>query len=442
MGVTTAMLGQQVRCPHCKQIVVAPPHAASPPEAAANPAGGTAGEISFRMPRRGEEDSIFASPESTDALFPEESRLPPMEASSQPTEPDSTPAWPNLQMEGQTLPPPQMEPPPQEIPTVAYTKAEDLAAPEPGREAPLEPVATVETDNAWSAGGGGYQENTLEMPETPGPARRAATRGGGNLFLAGLLIFLVPYAVVATAAAIYMYFQMKSIPNPLEVLPDGGDNPGATRKGPNTRVYQRQSPDAPLPPHLRVPLGGAIQIGALEIKPLKVERKQVIFKYEKSDREPRPSQEDALILTLRLRNTSEDVHFVPTDPAFVKMWTEGHDVPAHRPYTMLEVGGKKFYGGPCPWNPRGRQTSGWRDRDPQESIEGQDYKVLKPGETIDTVMATNPENLEVLKAVDKANGPMLWRVHLRRGLVKVKDGEASATAVIGVDIQPKDIPKS
>jgi hypothetical protein len=395
------------------------------------------------MPQQRDTDSIFASPESGDALFQESPKLPPMGDIPPPSRPAQ--AWPNLQMDAGAAPPP-VPPAETELPTVAYEGENPLSeAAAPVQDPPVED-ATVQMDAGWSAPESSepprHQEATLEMSEPPATPRRVAARGGTSLFVIGVLIFLFPYAALTTAAAIYLYYLMKNAPNPLEMLQDApSEYPGATRKGPSSRVYQRVDPDTKLPPHLHVALGGAIQVGDLEVKPLKVQRKPVVFKYERSDRQPTASTNDALVLTLALKNVSQDVTFMPTDPAFVKKWRRGEDVPMNRPYNLLEVGKERFYGGPCKWSPHATAITARRDRDPQEYLEGADFKTLKPGESMETLVATDPYDPAVLKTVDGHSGPLVWRVHVRRGLVKTKNGDVSATAVIGVAIKAQEVPR-
>src|SRR5438105_13368905 len=75
MAVSTDFLGQQVRCPHCQQVVLAPPPSAPAPAAQAtaptgpNPAVLPIQEPQPTGPRYGEQEDIFAPPDSGDDLF-------------------------------------------------------------------------------------------------------------------------------------------------------------------------------------------------------------------------------------------------------------------------------------------------------------------------------------------------------------------------------------
>ena len=81
MAVSLAALGQQVHCPHCRQIVLAPaPNPAVPSPALAAPSAsssmpGPLIETPAAPPPMSEIESIFAPPDAnSDALFPDRER--------------------------------------------------------------------------------------------------------------------------------------------------------------------------------------------------------------------------------------------------------------------------------------------------------------------------------------------------------------------------------
>jgi hypothetical protein len=449
MAVGTDFLGQQVRCPHCQQIVVAPGEetpaaASSAPEesktAVVDPAAG------------GEQESIFtpAEPPSDDlfggAAPPSQLEIPPQ------------PQWRNLQVDSPTV-----QEPFQPHDASALGSAPALLGPpgdgnrvDPGgatatfmppqpdfpamsRSAATDDKTLVSPPGDWPASGGSGESNSYSDAPVSLAPRPAARRGGGGLVSILILIFLIPYAIFATAAAVYFYYQQQRAPHPLEFLPDWpGDHPGATRKT-GSIMFRKVSADTPLPPHLHVPLRHAIQVGDLSVVPEKVEQTRVVFCFENAGRKPVQSQEDALVLTLRLRNTSSDDYFAPTDAAFSTRWKEGEPAVA-KPYTFLEVGAQHFYGGPFQWRPRG-QRSALRDEDPREYIQGQEHteEILRPGEERTTVICTDPSDPAILRSVQHHQGPLLWRVQLRRGLERIGERLISASAVIGVEFNKKDI---
>ncbi|HEV3261073.1 MAG TPA: hypothetical protein VG013_29750 [Gemmataceae bacterium] len=448
MAVGTDNLGQQVRCPHCQQVVTAP--AAEVPAAVPGAAAPAPAE-----PSPAEKESIFAPPEAaSDDLFGGPAQLPVVEV--------PRPSWPNFQIDSAAAPAPPGEPVGASAePAPSATPAQDAffgatnAAAAPTATF-LEPASSG-TDAGFSPGpdgqnaplpGGGWPgsgdsatltEGASELPSAA-PARVVERRpppGGLGLIL--VLIFLLPYSIFATAAAVYFYLKLQRTPNPFESLPDWpGDKPGATRKGQSSIIFERLKPDAPLPPTLRVALHHAITVGDLEVTPEKVREDRLIVRYEHSNRQA-ASLGVALFLTLLLRNVSSNDYFVPTDAAFYRRWTE-NDGATTKPYTFLEVGPKRFYGGALDWQLRVKRDGSGRDEDPREYIQGQEnyQDVLKPGQQRRVIICTDQDR-ELLSAVHDASGQLLWRVQLRRGLVKARDHEVSASAVIGVEFTRADV---
>jgi len=444
MAVGTDLLGHQVRCPHCQQVMTAPAAAAADTQ----PARAEAAAPAPTDPHAGELESIFAPPEpASDDLFGAPAPVPVVQL---------PPAWPNFQIEGG----PPAAPPPAAEPLAAAPEVSTQetfgAAPNPAAA----PTATFLEPS--SATDGGFPQGADEQPaaasagDWPGaadvhtatesasdlPARtpERRPRQGRGLGLILVLIFLVPYSLFATAAAVYFYLQKQRMPNPFEALPDWpGDKPGATRRGHSSVImFERLQPDTPLPPKLRVALHQPITVGDLEITPEKVERRRLVHRYENSNREP-ATQGEALVLTLHLRNVSADDYFVPTDAHFYRRWTES-DAATTKPYTFLEVGARRFYGGPLDWEQRSLRNDFRREEDPREYITGQEnYKeVLKPGQERRVIICSD-EDPDLLKAAREAAGQLLWRVQLRRGLVQARGHEVSASAVVGVEFARQDV---
>jgi hypothetical protein len=275
-------------------------------------------------------------------------------------------------------------------------------------------------------------------PDMGGPdlKRQAARRAKReSMFATYLIIILIPYAIFASCVAAYFYWRMMQMPHPMEYLRDTGENPPAKRG--SSSVQEIISPETNLPPRLQVALGQAIRIGDLEIQPQKIERRKITICSE-SSRLPQLTANDALVLTLRLHNISQDVFFTPTDPFFDRKWKG--ELGVNRPYTLLDIAGIRFFGGPIKWSPRSTQGKG-RAGDPREYVKGQEHdnQILKPGEERISIICTDPDNREILQALKNCQGPLVWRVHLRRGLVQVGDREVSASAVIGVVFDKKDI---
>ena len=114
---------------------------------------------------------------------------------------------------------------------------------------------------------------------------------------------------------------------------------------------------------------------------------------------------------------------------------------------MSEAGaGERFFGGPAQWLPR--RASQRRDNSASPEfiyLMGSDKPVLDP---IDRPLGPG-ESTEVFVGTDGSDprggtlltrkGDFLWRVHLRRGLVRVKGRDVPAAAVIGVAFSGRDV---
>jgi hypothetical protein len=210
-------------------------------------------------------------------------------------------------------------------------------------------------------------------------------------------------------------------------LPDlEGDFKGAKQK--QAMIYERPVPDIALPKHLRVGLGSTIRLGELEVTPVRVQLKRIKIV---SGRQLELARRDSLVLQLCCKNLSEAVAFSPTDPFFDRFWKTPAD--GSKPYTFVEIADQRFYGGPVPWT---RDSLANRD-----AVEGQEYRVLNPGEKLTTIACTDPGE-PIPEILEKYHGPLTWRLQLRRGLVPVRRREVPATAVIGVTFDAADIQKS
>jgi hypothetical protein len=259
--------------------------------------------------------------------------------------------------------------------------------------------------------------------------RAVPTGMHSNLFIALVLIPLISYAVLATIAIVILYTRPQP-PHPLEAMPDEGDLKGAKRQKPTSVFHQRVDPEELLPDKLRVPLGRTLQLGDLRITPEKVELRHIEIRTPGFRREASPHA--SLVLHLLLENSSQDLAFAPTDPYFDRRWRGLSD--GSKPYTYLELNGRRLFGGPLRWK-------AGQPPEAREAIEGQEYLLLRPGESTTALVCTDPQ-AQVEKLLAGYHGRLLWRVHVRRGLVQVGRREVPATAVVGVSFRDTDIVKS
>jgi hypothetical protein len=258
--------------------------------------------------------------------------------------------------------------------------------------------------------------------------RRRVDRGmWSGIFIALVLIPLISYSILATIALVILLSRPQPR-DPLEFLPDReGDLKGAKHQKQGAVIYDRVLPERELPNKLIIALGQTIQLGDVEVLPQKVELCRVTFR--QGNFAPEPGSDDSLVLHLLLRNLSQDVVFSPTDPFFDRSWKGPFS--GKKPYTFLDIGNHRLWGGPLPWKP---------GQPPEEriTIEGQQYKTLQPGEQLATFVCTDPDD-HVGRLLANYQGTLLWRIQVRRGLVQVGEREYPATGVIGVRFHATDI---
>lgn len=437
MGVSGEHLGRHVRCPHCQQIVVAPAQAsATPPLGPVEVMPQTAAPVS-------EAEDIFSSTEVSDDLFgrAEAPRIEMPPESLPPTLPD-----------GNAVPPP--EPQASLAATMHWVPPPDAPSSSvlPGQSGGTS-VLPPENAAPWMSG---TVTETLPLPPADVPARsdgaplragareRQRTEAKAPWFL--LLVFcpLLLYAIVISIFAFFLYRQhgqlQEQIRNPFEKMPDVGDDPGV-RKGKKVSLSDRYKPELatrPLPESLCTTLGNPLRIGDLLVTPNRVERKRVFVIVEGT--KPEPCQNDSLVLYLDLKNLSAEHAFAPLDNYFDRYWRPGQDMVP--PLTQLEIDNKyRCYGGPAHWYPRSSRN------DRREWVQGRREQVdlLQPGEEKQMFVCTDGDDAEAAAVMfgqhagEEYHGSFLWRVRVRRGLVRFEDKNYSATAVIGVHFTDADI---
>jgi hypothetical protein len=358
MAISTQHLGGQVRCPHCQAVVQAPPPPPPPPPQPP-PQHAVVTELLLPQPEAREVESIFTPAEPSDDLF------------------ESGPQRPLVEMPAEPRPAP------------ASTSSILGDAP------PTEP-----TDNAIATEAPPMNEGAAELARLP--RHRPVVDRSYFIFIA--MIFLVPYSVLMTLFVIYLWYQLATQGNSLDLLPD----PVPKKDG--ARQVTRAAHDQPLMAHQKVPLGKTVRIGELEVKPLKVVRDSL----------------GDLELHLHAKNVSQNQAFSPIHPDFLKV------APGNKgamPYTFLDSQNYvRLYGGHLAF-----QRGGADDK----TIEGD----LQPGQEEDILLTTKDNKAVVEKIVEAKNENLTWRVQLRRGFVAHRGQKVSTTAVIGVVFNSKEIEK-
>jgi len=461
MGVGPELLGRKVRCPNCKEVLVAPapappvppppPPLAPPPPPVAPPPPAADFPV-FNLPDPATQDSIFgeAVDESDDVfgsdpgqqpvpeLPPPVALPPPPMAVFSPPPPAATsadpfagfaaaPAYPTPAVVPLTPSPPPVAvvayPPPPAVAATANPWAGFEQAPPPVATYPAPAAAPVPLP---------VDEPPRERRPRPDRGRPAPAAGGGPnmLFKVGFFV-LIPYALLTTVLAVYGLFIRDGgkAPDghPLSLIPDDrGQFPPADRKKTGKIAVPL---DGPLPPELRAGLGKKVIVGDVEVEPVAVAvRKLVVVREpDKGGKSETSTLPRGVVLTLNVRNTSSDLTFHPLDPAFNRNAYE-----ADKPPTALVVGKEPFAGGAVAWPYAPKVKRAY-----ERAQEGDDQP-LGPGQSRKYVVTTDGRE-SLAKAVRGAKETMLWRVQVRRGLVEYRGREVPVTALIGVEFQASDV---
>jgi hypothetical protein len=311
--------------------------------------------------------------------------------------------------------------------TVTYEPpAEDLAN-SPTVTMREEPVAAP-APVAPAGLGAAPQVAEAALPQEPEPAppvvRRAARR---SMLVPTLLIFLIPYAIVSTIAVVVLLAQRFSA-SPADPLERMLDIQEREKEAPR-RIKQKQEleqikHDLPLPDKLKTALGQTLRVGVLEVRPFQVGR----------------TEEGDLLLALTVKNVSPDQEFCPISARYLEF--ERDSLTALKPFTYLQFGATRVYGGDLRWTKVGPEKGGKGPFDPDLWSDLGDRKVdglLRPGQSLTAVLLTDATDRKKLTAVGDFPGALWWRVQVRRGLERVRGREISTTAVVGVQFRARDI---
>lgn len=420
MAVGTNLLGRNVRCPHCKQVVRAPVGAGEGPPAPAAP------PPTFNVPGpTGEHhESIFGERHDED-LFGSEPLKPTL---------PSMPAPPPPPLEETVQVPSPAPPPPSE--TLTYEQPAPATMPTESfdvDEPPPPPPARTPDEHREPAG----PRYRVQRP----PVETAGTPA----FAWILLVYSVLMTVAAGIFAYQYFMSGSSGGHPFQAIPDFyGKYEKATGAENRKQLSYTGLPDPKLdvPPPLRLKLGEEITVGDLQVRPTAVTQQRMsVFRQNATRDDDTRMAGNGMVLTLHVKNLSANTVFHPDDPAFNRAYQK--DQPA--PYTALQVGRRFFYGPfewPLPADIKDAHVVGFQN--PEEP--------LGPGEERDISILVAPDGLRTAGAnsavgerkLSQPGTPFLWRVQLRRGLVKAttpegKEVDVSATTVIGVEFGPEQI---
>jgi hypothetical protein len=250
----------------------------------------------------------------------------------------------------------------------------DLYAPPPsGDEAVPAPAGKA-------AGRARGAERDDEDEDEDRPAR------GRSLLIAGL----ASYASAVTLGLIWVLWSHRAAREVVGVEADPFPAVRAT-SDPGHRAGEsgKSVPPEPLPANRIVSLGETIDVGSLRVMPLDVSLGPVILVREFHPSEKRLGGEDALRLRIRLENRSSDWHLVPLDEAFIRERGRGIR-------DSFIVAGSSRHLEMFPL----AVVSEW-------SIRGQEFRLLGPGESYETLVVSAPG------VADRLAREMTWRLRLR-----------------------------
>jgi hypothetical protein len=278
-----------------------------------------------------------------------------------------------------------------------------------------------------------------ELPEEePAPkprrgARSRSTQTTSSGISMPVFFGVVGYAVIVTIAAIYGLFiksgEKVDPGHPLSTIPDSfGEFDPVSRK----KVTQYRFPvDGELPANQKAGLGGKIEIGQLEIEPLKVEIRPLKVITEGKQEKPREeARRNTLVMQLRIKNASNDVSIFPMDPALTRKAR-----PDDKQYvgTRLVIPGKQpFVGGGIEWPVAANVKRKYEEQQEKDNV------ALNPGETREYIVFTDTDP-QIVRTVKESTDTLLWRVQVRRGLIEFKGKDVPVTAIIGVEFKASDV---
>ncbi len=225
----------------------------------------------------------------------------------------------------------------------------------------------------------------------------------GDARLPWPLVLIMSYASAVTLALTWVLWTGRSFKPEPPVAPSQNEaemSPKMTNSSPVGAL-------PPLPAENVVTLGATICLGDLEATPIDIvsARLSLARAIEPSSR--RREVEPALVLRIKFKNVSSHQAFAPLEPRFLREQTAAPDRSSIA--TPQGVGINLF---PL------AVDSEW-------TIVGQAFPTLQPGETMETIIASEPN------AADRLTDDMTWRIRLRTGPYK--------TDVLGVRFSPNDV---
>jgi hypothetical protein len=218
-------------------------------------------------------------------------------------------------------------------------------------------------------------------------------------------LLLLTYSSALTMAMTWMIWQggLRRPPRPEPDQAEASDVDATTI----TRPTEPVGTIPPIPSENITTLGKSVRLGELEVTPLSIILMPLTLVRSIEPSTERRIEESSLVMKLKLSNLSKVHAFTPLESAFLRDPISPRD----RSYLETVTGGKIR---PYPL----ALDSEW-------SILGQEFPELKPGESLETIIASEPST------PDRFASEMTWRVRLRIGSYR--------TDVLGVRFTDKDV---
>jgi hypothetical protein len=242
-----------------------------------------------------------------------------------------------------------------------------------------------------------------------------------------LNMLLLTWASLATLTAIYLWWTRPEHPSTLETIPDDGVLTSMLSN------KSKVSPLSSLDESLVVRFNETRRLGNLEVTPLAVEHRRV--KVMTSD-EQVAYEPTVLALRLQVKNVGA-VPFAPSDPVFTSLIDKSTQARGKR---EVRVKGKVVFADGYTYtfahpvadveNMDKRILPLSVEYSRKERVAEQTFPVLQAGESAEVVILSQED------ALPKVNGPMLWRVKLRKGRTAKGTG---AAVVIGVPFTKENV---
>ncbi|MEX0703364.1 MAG: hypothetical protein WD069_14815 [Planctomycetales bacterium] len=241
--------------------------------------------------------------------------------------------------------------------------------------------------------------STVKPPAANGQDHARGARRAAPTVPLGWFIIVAGLASALLLACIALYFQLATArPHHLESLPDVA--PKMTPNGQVMRELYDHMPELPRGHTLSLTEQQSARFGNLRIQPLRVTREPLEFVHYHGDATeftPQP----VLKLWLRLENVSDDQAFVPLDADL--LWGPSQIVEGQRR-------GNTFVSRVSEKSKPGRHVLAYH-HSPTMDFQPKDLPLgrkLGPGQEMEIYVPSE-------EGIDKLSGPLVWRLHLRKG---------------------------